>query len=297
MEMNVFEDKTLAATSAYFGPGYDVSLTDVRKLGGLVRRGLVIRKKDEAVAPTIYLDDFLRMVNEGAAFSDIVNDIVSVAEGARIPEFDPDFFADFEKVRNRIIMRLVPEGVNRTLLNEVPYFLWNDLAVVFYCQLPETVMEDAGILIRNEHLKMWDISADYLSENAGLNMPRISKAVIIPMASILLECGAGQFDPELTEKCPMYILTNEKRLYGASALVWSDKIAELSRSLGKDLFILPSSVHEVILLPDTGDEDPECLKEMIHEVNITQVSPEDRLSDELYYFDRETGKVEIWGNR
>lgn len=297
MDMNVFEGRTLAATEAYFGTGYDVSLTNVRKLGGRVRRGLVIKKKDEAVAPTIYLDDYLKMVNEGAPFSDIMNDIFSAAEGAKIPEIEPDFFSDFEKVRNRIIMRLVPEDINRTLLNEVPYFMWNDLAVVFYCSLPETIMEDAGILVRNEHLKQWDISPDYLSENACLNMPRISKAVILPMASILLECGAGEFDPELTDNCPMYILTNERKLYGASALVWSDKLSELSRTLGRNLFILPSSVHEVILLPDTGDEEPERLKEIIHEVNETQVSPEEKLSDELYYYDREAGGIYIWGSQ
>ncbi len=295
MDMNVFEGKTLAATEAYFGNDYDVALTDVRKLGGRVRRGLVIRKKDESVGPAIYLDDYLRMANEGTPFCEIMEDIFSVAQGARTPDITPDFFADFEKIRNRIVMRLVPEEINSMLLREVPHFSWNDLAVVFYYSVPEVILEDAGVLIRNEHLKLWNVTADHLNENAYLNMPRINKAVVLPMASILLESGAGEFDPETMENCPLYVLTNEKRLFGATEMIWSDKVSVLADHLEKNLFVLPSSVHEVILMPDTGDEDPDMLKKLIHEVNETQVAPEERLSDELYYYDREVGAVRNWG--
>lgn len=93
----------------------------------------------------------------------------------------------------------------------------------------------------------------------------------------------------------MYVLSNRDRVFGASALLYSNSMKQLAGKLDKNLIILPSSVHEVILVPDDGMTEKEFYKEMVREVNDTQVDPEERLSYNIYYYDRVLGKVSLLG--
>ena len=91
----------------------------------------------------------------------------------------------------------------------------------------------------------------------------------------------------------MYVLSNRERLYGASAMLYSHRLEALADNMDRNLFILPSSVHEVIILPDEGEGDPAYLVNTIKEVNETQVEPDEVLSDKLYYFDRLTQHITV----
>ena len=90
----------------------------------------------------------------------------------------------------------------------------------------------------------------------------------------------------------MYVLTNREKLYGASAMLYSEKMKGLADRLGSDLLILPCSTHEVLLLPDDCDHDYEPYKKMVHAVNTTQVDPEEILSFNLYRYDRDKAEIE-----
>lgn len=98
--------------------------------------------------------------------------------------------------------------------------------------------------------------------------------------------GAGAEDPgEVFCKIPMRVLTNSKRVHGAACILYPGVLDEVAQETGGSFFILPSSVHEVIILPDAGNGDGERLKEIIRMVNTTQVAPEEVLSDTLYRYD------------
>ena len=90
---------------------------------------------------------------------------------------------------------------------------------------------------------------------------------------------------------PMMILTNTIRIHGAACMLYPGVLKKMAQRIGKDFFIFPSSIHEVILLPDTGKESSEALKEMIRNVNSTKVAPEEVLSDTLYRYDSSQGRV------
>jgi hypothetical protein len=91
---------------------------------------------------------------------------------------------------------------------------------------------------------------------------------------------------------PMYILSNQEQMYGASALLYSKRIKNLADRLQCDLIILPSSVHEFLLLPDDGENEYTFYRKMVEDVNTTQVEPEEILSYSLYRYLREKEEVE-----
>lgn len=84
---------------------------------------------------------------------------------------------------------------------------------------------------------------------------------------------------------PMTVVTNERTVNGASALFYPGMLDQIGQSMKGDYFILPSSINEVIVVPDDGSLGPRELKEMVNEINHTQVAPEERLTDEVYHYD------------
>lgn len=92
---------------------------------------------------------------------------------------------------------------------------------------------------------------------------------------------------------PMYVITNRARTNGAGAILYPELLKDFATAIHKDLFILPSSVHECILLPVFGDENIDELKSMVKDINETQVAPEEVLSDSVYYYSMEKQCIEL----
>ena len=89
------------------------------------------------------------------------------------------------------------------------------------------------------------------------------------------------------EPYEQYVLSNSTSVGGATVLLYPEVMEHLAQGAGANFFILPSSIHESILILDTGEMDAKELQAMVMSVNQTNVSPEERLSDEVYYYDRE----------
>lgn len=140
-------------------------------------------------------------------------------------------------------------------------------------------------MIRNEHLKLWHKDEEEIREIALKNTPELLPAAIWTMKDMLGEMGVDT--ENLSEETPMYILSNKSRINGASAMLYDGVLRKFAGNLGSDLFILPSSVHELILVPVCDTLSPSDLIEMIAEVNDTQVSAEEILSYSLYEYSRE----------
>ena len=93
--------------------------------------------------------------------------------------------------------------------------------------------------------------------------------------------------------CPMYVATNSKKLNGACVMLYDGLLRSFARKVGKSFYIIPSSIHEVILIPDTLDMDIRYMKAMVKEVNGTEVSPDEVLSDNVYRYDIDTDRIEM----
>ncbi len=294
LEIREFAQKVYRAMKKELGEEYSVELKEMCKNNGVVLQGLLITSKECNVAPTIYLDPFWEIYQNGATFADIVRRLLEICRKEAFGKnIDMKFFREFDKVKDRICYRLVSRRANRELLLSVPHIDFLDLAVCFFYAYHGEELGEGSILIYNTHMEMWHTNPLELLKLAEKNTARLFPCHIFSMEDVLKEFISEQPDSlseaeeyrEFLNRVPMRILSNEQKNQGAACLLYEGVLEKLARIYGKSFYVLPSSIHEVILLPDSGYESAQELRDMIHEVNSTQLSPEEILSDKLYYYD------------
>lgn len=274
----------------------DVTL-DIRsftKNNGIHYDGLIILHPDLNVSPTIYLMPYYHRYLEGVCIEDICEDILcSYKELLPEKDFDTSLFTDYSKSYSRIVMRLVSYKRNEELLREVPYFRYQDLAILFYCMILADSQNQASILIHNEHLHMWKITKDDLYHAARQNTPKLLPSQMTPLNTILRESGNIPANESEDYTIPIYVLSNQYRTNGAAVLLYDGLLSKTADLFQKDLVILPSSIHEILIIPvDSIDEtDLNRYNLMIQDVNETQLSDDEILSDHAYYYSRATQLV------
>ncbi len=153
----------------------------------------------------------------------------------------------------------------------------------------------ASILIHNRHLSYWNITDDDLFALAQQNTPRLLAYELRDMTDVLRELFAAEpsvcEDDDSLSPASMYILTNRAKRNGSVCILYDNLLLNFANRLGCDLFILPSSIHEVLLIPANSQTETKDLSEVVREVNSCQLSREEILSDHVYYFSRETGRL------
>ena len=286
MNYEDFCNKVKNAASELFGENTRAEITSVTKNNGLILKGLTIKHEDSRISPTVYLEAFYEMYESGTPFGEIMNMLYRYETEHRRSDLHAEEYTDFESIKDRLIYKIVNFDMNRELLEHVPYVGWNDLAIVFCCVLEGSANGYATVLVRNEHLKMWDIDRDELYDLARENTPRIMSDELKTIDEVLPQLF-------LTEAPDMYILSNRHRIFGATSMLYSEHLKEVADSHSGGLYILPSSIHEVILMPEESACDEDYMREMIRDINSTEVDLEDRLSDNLYYYDRAQGSITI----
>lgn len=270
-----------------------VKCQPVRKNNGVELHGLLFLDKGN-ISPTIYIDTFYSQYETGRPLADIMDDIIIMYQDNKSNEVvDISFFTDFEKVKTKIICSLVNYELNEELLKDIPHYRFLDLVIIFKVYIDSFVDGIATILIRNKHLDIWNVSKETLKNLAIPNTPRILPYELSNMGTILNELleSEGEDFNELNLEIPMYVLSNKVHMYGAVSLLYEDILKELSNKLNSDLYILPSSIHELILIPVSSRMDEEEFSQMVKEVNATQLSKDEILSDHVYYYNRATNLI------
>ena len=275
------------------GENYRVKLNDVMKNNGVVLRGITLMQDDSNISPTIYLNPYYDAYENGdTTLGTVIDEVIDTYERNKINRsIDMKFFLNYETVRSRIIFKLINTEKNRELLRDVPYSPFHDLSIVFQCLVSEERFGNASILIHNVHLQLWKVNARELYECALENTPLLQGYELADMNTVLEEMKAlGGIDDEeiedMQQEVPMYVLSNKSRINGASCILYKDILKDFAMVVDKDLYVLPSSIHEVILLPSDGTQESEQLKEMVREINQSQVEKEEVLSDSVYYYRR-----------
>lgn len=307
MEIMDFCQKVKRSLAAEIEEGITVSVKQIIKNNGVVLHSITVSKTGMNISPNIYLDGLYAAYEEGETFRAIMNEVRKLYEESKIKSsIDMSFFLDYEKMKERVVYKVIGYERNKELLSQVPHVLFLDMALVFYCHVPQKELGCATILIYNSHLKMWKVTKERLYWDAQRNTPYILPPRIIsiekmmkeiffgcPIKGISEETGEGGQDmaSKLEESGRMYVLGNEKKLFGAATIFYNGVLEEFSDKMNRSLFILPSSLHEVILVPDDGLQEPEELWKMVCEINETQVEPEEVLTDSLYYFSRKCKKI------
>lgn len=290
MEFHIFVEKVVATLKESLGEAYEIQVTEVVKNNNIHLTGVVITKRPANVSPTIYLNQYYQKYQEEGNFQQTVGEMMALYEQqAKELQLDMSFFTDFTQVKERLYHKLVHYEKNKKMLEDVPHIRWNDLAVVFYYAMEQDVVGRATITIRKEHLAIWKQEEGMLFAIAQENMRRDMPELLVPMKELLEEMTGVELEKQYD--VPMYVLTNKEKIFGASVLLYSEKLQELAEKTGKNLLILPSSVHEVLLMPDEEDREYGFYRQMVEEVNTTQVDPEEVLSYSLYCYDRQRKEI------
>ncbi len=308
--INDFLESIREKLDEYYGDEYTVKINKVTKNNSTVKNGLTIRKKGSRMAPNIYLDDAYEDYVNGKSLQDITTGIIAARAECRDEiEFDADRFLDYEWVRRRLSIKLVDKDKNGRQLKEVPHVEFYDMAVVFYVDIEEDSIGKGSIMIRNEHMDEWAINVKKLYTDAINSVTRKSPPVMKDIVSVLLEMVEERYEgeDESAEKQRieemlrdtfdvnpmMYVITNQSKNNGAAVIAYPGMLHDVGETFGCDFYLLPSSVNEVIVVAiNDAVENGLHLSEMVKEINATNLTPEEVLTDHAYRYHRRTNWLE-----
>lgn len=287
----------------------EVSISTVKKNNGVQFQGLQIRLPGQSAEPTIYLEGFYREFQRGVSMKDILKEIADLRVEKDIPkQIEVNDLLNFDKVKNNIVFEVVGAEANKERLTEIPHKTVQDMAYTYRIMIGK-IDENANatIQITNEIMEQLGVDKDTLHELAIKNTPQLLAPKFSSIGETLKKLfenntyGADDLEmqefieflnsPEAEGSVPMYVLTNEINVKGAAALFYPGMKEWIGEQVAGDYFVLPSSLHEVIIVPDNGEMDFHELREMVREINITQLSPDEVLTNEVYYYDRESGQL------
>jgi hypothetical protein len=282
-----FKGRILAEATRFYGDSANVQIRSVVKNNGVKLDGLTITECGSNISPAIYLNGFYSEYVGGRSLQEVVRKIVEVYERNRAEKcFDLSCLGSFESIRDRLGIRLVNYERNRDELRGMPHKRFADLAIVYMLVFNHTNFGNASMLIKNEQKSLWGVGDDELHAAALAGALLIQRPVVRKLTDYIRE-----FMDEEEPADDMTVLTNENGLYGASVMVYKGLLESMSKSRGGDLYIIPSSVHEVIILPVSDRYDPACLRDMVKSVNETVVEPSEILSDNLYVYHCENDRI------
>ena len=256
-----------------------VSLSDVIKNNGMKLTGIVIKEPESNVAPTIYIDSFFKDYENGRGLDDILQNIADIRDQNELDRpFDTNAVTDLKKVQDRVTLKLVNKDANKDLLSKRPHTDIGDLSYVYQIDLKEMMGKGATTPVTNALMERYGIDIHTLHQLAEKNTPRIDPPEMFRME----EKFGMPYDPD--EKPMMMVITNHSNVNGASAITFPGVREQVAEQLDTDNFyILPSSVHETIAVPNTGDKaELENLKDMVKAVNASEVDQDERLPDNVY---------------
>ena len=291
-------------------PECSVMVHKVTKNNNLVLTGISIRSREVNLAPTIYMDSYYNDYKNGRPMAEIMAEVERTYNTCKAEQdFDVNSITDYHCVQDKICYKLVNRDKNKELLADAPYLPFQDLAVVFYVVVSEDSIGTGTVTVRNNLMEMWenpDIKELYrIAKN---NTQRRYKGHVSNMMEIMGEIisdNADNLAPDMADAffemdsvyednmMPMYVATNSKKVNGAGVVLYDGFLRTFAEKIGGDFYILPSSIHETILLPANGDMDAEYLIRMVREVNATEVSPEEVLSDNVYMYHADEDFVEM----
>ncbi len=295
-----FEVRLVKALQKKLGDDIPVKPVNVLKNNGVRYRGLVIGK--DRVTPTIYYDKFYKQYQWGMSIEAIVKKVEEMYRRAADNTSEmykiSKMMEDYESVREKLMIRVVNYERNQEFLNSVPHKKVQDLGLIFIVLLSEISDTIASITVNNSIMESWGISLEEMTEQALKNHIRMLPFVCRPLVDHMValrekdlefkggetETGCGIICEEYDAQYLLYIVTNRINLYAAAVLAYPDILERLGEEFGGDYIIIPSSVHEILCVKDSGDKDYEELLEMLNEVNSYAVEREEVLSDSIYIY-------------
>lgn len=296
MTYEKFQKELINRLQTKCAKGIDLYLTRQLKNNNQEKIGIIFKSPDTIAAPVIYLEEYYEQYQKDGDLEDIVKNILQFYHSIPLFSFDGRSITDFNRVKNRITMKLINTEKNQELLGTVPNIPFEDLSIVYYCVLNVMDHEMGTMLITNQHIAEWGVDAEVLHQYALANYKKLLSTKFLSMsqqmALFLHPCDNNNPDgdacilPEYNSHSNdfMYVLTNKLNQWGAALITCKSLMDEIADYFQEGFYILPSSVHEAILVPDSKALPEDKLTLMIQEINQTELDPQEYLSGHAYHY-------------
>lgn len=303
-----FQNEILNKMTLMMGENYEVSIREVPKNNGVKLMGLCIMEKDSEICPNIYLEEFYEAYLSGREISAIIEDLYRFYKKFAVKgSLNFDLLFDYNRVKKRIFLKMINYEKNREQLAQVPHIRFLDLAIVCYMVCMNDLMGQGAVRVDDCFLEKWKITKEELFANAEENTKNLMGMELKDIQEMIFDILLQKWNPTtpeemqllekevygLTSAVPMYIMTLRGGSFGAVCMFMGEWMELFYRKCGCGFYILPSSVHELLLIPENCGETAENLKKMVGEVNESCVSTEEKLSDSVYFYDPQKKKVEL----
>ena len=267
--------------------------------------GISIKLPNIKITPVVYVDDMYDYYNNVNDLDDTLNKAISLIESSinsientKLDDTVSNLIGD---IKGNVFPRLVNTKTNEVMLKNTPHRDFLDMSIVYYIeQYNDELGAIEGIRITNELMQSENLSEEELYHNSIKNMLEKEKSRLIPMIKVIMsiQFGIPLRETEISESDfsdgDFIMLSNERGINGSRRLLDTRALIKASEIAESDLYILPSSTQEVLIVSvNEINASPSELKNMVREVNISEVSKEERLTDNVYIFRRDTRTIEI----
>lgn len=273
-------------------PEYELDLRDVERIQNQSYTGLTVSRMGAPVGVTLNLHTAFRALEDGIRYEEIFEKLCTQVGDAfeHTPELDIQRITDYSYMKDKLTMQVISADLNHDMLRSIPHERMENLAVVYRFSMPaESGEAVTSLLITDSILKGMRVSEEQMKADAAFYAPKKNPARIRNMYEVLSDMTNGMYPPVPSA---LWVASNERGFQGASVIAYPGFLEEASEKLGGNYFILPSSVHEVILVKDDCGMRAEELTDMVQTVNASEVPAEDVLSEEAYHYDAETKTFE-----
>lgn len=287
-------EQVMEAVKERFENKYSVQSVEVSKNNGVEMVGVVIRSQGEQTGIVVYLS---KERLERDAVSEIVNFVCQqYKEGQTVKnplDGIEESIWDKQFVLSHVVYQLVNRDRNAKFLESVPQEEFLDLALIYRVMLKVSEDEIASYVMSKKLLQEIGILPEELRQAAKENTKNKLGVHCRRLGEMLCEQFGMELPQEQGTESMLWVLTNSVKVNGAVLMTYRDVLSELAKELGSNLLILPSSIHEVLILVERDNRRVEDFRKMVKTVNTTEVSEQEFLSDNVYRFNKDTGTVEI----
>lgn len=269
---------------------YQVKISRVKKVNQTLDCLNLVPKGDREwrATPNIYLEymyeDFKQHEDLDKSLHQIAQ-IIDYAYKNLKPQPIPE---NISQLKHTLIMILINTQDNTELLQNAPHRNFLDLSIIYKCMVPASNGDLGTVLVDNHFMKMLNMTEEELFKAASQNTRKLLPVMIKRLDDVI----GDMLEEDMEEKSNFYVISNDMGIHGAISMTYEEELYDLAQKLESDLFILPSSIHEVIAVPSHA-ESVEWLKELVRSVNTEQVAVEERLSNSVYQYKRQNREVSI----
>ena len=282
------------------GTDVDITINKMNKLNESYE-AMTVKPEGSNIGVNIAVDKLFKAMKSGASYEEVIDKaITSIVNGfANQPQFDIASLSDYSQMKEKLVMEVVSAETNKDMLKNVPHKNIEDMAVVYRFVIDSSNDSRATILATNKMVEHFGITPEQLHADAMENAPRIKPAEIKGMGEVIAEMmgvDKAEMDalyPGSPEDEQIFVASVPDKVHGAGVLAYQGFMDQAAERVGGDFFILPSSIHEILIVPDNGKMGLSDLENMVRDVNATQVDPVDKLTDNVYHYDSQAKIFEL----